>query len=72
MNLRYYELVKDYLHSQLNSFINHYRDGNYIDLPLYHNHLNKNGTRKEIDYNLGHQCIIPTNKRYWKKPKDIY
>ena len=72
MNLRYYELVKDYLHSQLNSLINHYRDGNYIDLPLYHNHLNKNGTRKEIDYNLGHQCIIPTNKRYWKKPKDIY
>ena len=36
------------------------------------NHLNKNGTRKEIEYNLGYQCIIPTNKRYWKKPKDKY
>ena len=74
MTVRYYELVKDYLHPHLNSLINHYRDGNYIDLLLYHgcNRLNKNGARKEIEYNLGYQCIIPTNKRYWKKPKDKY
>ena len=55
MTVRYSELVKDYLHPHLNSFINHYRDGNYINLQLYHgcNHLNENGTRKEIKYNLG-------------------
>ena len=74
MTVRYSELVKDYLHPHLNSFINHYRDGNYINLQLYHgcNHLNENGTRKEIKYNLGQQCIIPTNKCYWKKAKDKY
>ena len=55
MTVRYNELVKDYLHPHLNRFINNYRDGNYIDLQLYHgcNRLNKNGTRKEIEYNLG-------------------
>ena len=34
--------------------------------------MNRNGTRKEIHYNLGHQCIIPTYKRYWKEAKDKY
>ena len=72
MTVRYYELVKDYLHPHLHNFIDHYRWGNYIDLPLYHgcNRLNKNETRKEIEYNLGYQCIIPTHRRYWKKIKD--
>ena len=55
MTVRYYELVKGYLHPHLHKFIDHYRYDNYIDLPLYHgcNRLNKNGTRKEIEYNLG-------------------
>ena len=72
--VRYYEVTKDYLHPHLHNFINHYRCGNFIDLPLYHgcNCLNRDGTRKEIESNLGCQCIIPTNKRYWKKPKDKY
>ena len=74
MTERYYEQVKDYLHPHLNQFINHYRNGDIIDLPLYHgcNRLNRNGTRKEIEYNLGYQCIIPTYKRYWKETKDKY
>ena len=74
MTVRYYELVKDYLHLHLHKFIDHYRYGNYIDLPLYYgcNPLNKNGIRKEIEYNLGYQCIIPTHQRYWKKTKDKY
>ena len=74
MAVRYYEQVKDYLHPQLNDFINYYRDGNTISLPLYHgcNHLNRNKTRKETDYNLGYQCIVPTDKRYWRETKDKY
>ena len=74
MTVRYYELVKDYLHPHLHNFIDHYRWGNYTDLPLYPgcNRVNKNGTRKDIEYNLGYQCIIPTYKRCWKKAKDKY
>ena len=34
--------------------------------------MNKNGTRKEIEYNLGYQCVNPTDKRYWKETKDKY
>ena len=62
------------LHPHLNDFINYYRDGDIISLPLYHgcNHLNRNRTRKEIDYNLGYQCNVPTEKRYWRETKDKY
>ena len=74
MALRYYEQVKDYLHPHMHQFINYYRYGGIIDLPLYHgcNRLNRNGTRKEIECNLGYQCVIPTYKRYWKETKDKY
>ena len=34
--------------------------------------MNRNGTRKGIEYNLGYQCIIPTYKPYWKETKDKY
>ena len=74
MTVRYYEQVKDYLHPHLIDFINYYRDGDIISLPLYHgcNCLNRNGTRKEISYNLGYQCVSPTWKHYWRKTKDKY
>ena len=32
----YYNQVKDYLHPRLHKFINHYKDGNTFDLPLFH------------------------------------
>ena len=66
MTVRYYEQVKDYLHPDIHQFINYYRYGNIIDLPLYHgcNRLNRNGTRKEIQYNLDYQCVIPPYNRY--------
>ena len=72
MTVRYYEQGKDYLHANLNQFINHYRNGDIIDFPLYHgcNRLNRNGTIKETECNIGYQCIIPTYKRYWKETKD--
>ena len=72
ITVRYYEQGKDYLHANLNQFINHYRNGDIIDFPLYHgcNRLNRNGTIKETECNIGYQCIIPTYKRYWKETKD--
>ena len=71
---RYYEQVKDYLYPDLHDFFHYYRQGNVFDLPLYHgcNKKNRNGTRKLIEYNQGHQCIVPTNKLYWRKTKDKY
>ena len=74
MTVRYYEQVKNYLNPHLNDFINYYRDGNIFNLPLYHdcNRLNRNGTRKEISYNLGYQYVNPTWTHYWRKTKDKY
>ena len=53
------------------TMVNHYRRGNLTDLPPYHDcdKVNKNGTRQEIHYQIGEQCILPTEKRYWTKPK---
>ena len=66
MTLRYYEQVKVYLHLHIHQFINYYKYGDIIDLTLYHgcNRLNRNRTRKEIECNLGYQCVIPIYKRY--------
>ena len=63
MTLRYYEQVKEHLHPHLPGFINDYRDGDIISLPLYHgcNRVNRNRTRKEIAYNLGYRCVVPTD-----------
>ena len=68
----YYNQVKDYLHPHLYNFIHYCRDRNIFDLPLYHGCNKKNGTRKLIEYNQGHQYIVPTNKLYWRKTKDKY
>ena len=72
MTVRHDEQVKDYLNTHMHQLINYYRYGDILDVPLYHgcNRLNKNGTRKEIEYNLGYQCVNPTYKRYWKETKD--
>ena len=74
MSLGYYDRIKNYLHPHLNQFVNYYRNGNIIALPPYHgsNRLNRNGARKEIEYNLGHQSIIPTYKPYWRETKNKY
>ena len=74
MTVRYYKQVKDYLLPHLNQFIDYYRYGVVIHLPLYHscNRLNKNGTRKEISYNLGYHCTNPYSNHYWRETKDKY
>ena len=70
----YYEQIKDFLHPHVNSFIDHYRNGNLIELPVCHgcNSVNRNGTREYIDYARGCQCVCPTQKHYWRDTKDKY
>ena len=70
----YYNQVKDYLHPNTHTFADHYRKGDLIEFPIFHgcNHVNRNGTRKLIKYEIGHQCVVPTNCPYWRKPKDKY
>ena len=55
LTVEYYEQTKDYLYPHLNDNIYHYRKGNVIELPPYHdcNHVNRNGTRRYIDYGRG-------------------
>ena len=57
LTVKYHVLcvVKDFLHPHINDNIYHYRKGNVIELPPYHgcNHVNRNGTRKYIDYGRG-------------------
>ena len=74
LTVEYYEQIKDFLHPHINSFVKDYRNGNIIGLMPFHgcNQLNRNGTRKYIDYGRGYQCILPTHKCYWRKTKDIY
>ena len=69
-----YELVKDYLHPNIHTFTDHYRFENLIDLTPFHgcNLINRNGTRKLVRYEIGKQCVVPTWKRYWRKPKPKY
>ena len=74
LTLEYYEHMKHFVHPHINDNIYHYRKGNEIELPPYHgcNHINRNGTRKYIDYGRGYQCICPTQKHYRRETKDEY
>ena len=73
LTLEYYEQIKDYLNPHLSDNIYHYRKGNFIELPPYQGctHVNRNGTRRYIDYSRGYQYICPTQKHYWKKNKRL-
>ena len=74
MTVKYYEQAKDYFHPHLNQFIDYYRYGGVIHLPLYHgcNPLNKNRTKKEISFDLGYHYTNPSWNRYWRETKDKY
>ena len=69
MTAAYFDSIKDYVHPNVNKFINYYRNGNRIELPPFHGcrRRNKNGTRKFIDYTNCYQCVTPSWRRYWKK-----
>ena len=74
MTIEFYNRIKDFIHPHINDCIEHYRDRSIIALPAYHGckTMNRNGTRKLIDYSRGHQYIFPTHKQYWRKTKDKY
>ena len=66
---------KDLIHPNIVENVDMYRKGKVITLPPYHgcHYANRNGTRKLIDYGRGEQCVLPTNKRFWKiDVKDKY
>ena len=71
-----YNRFKDILHPNVRHNIEHYRSKRLIHLPPYHGchkKYNRNGTRHLIEYSHDEQCIMPTDKRYWKKyVKDKY
>ena len=69
MTAAYFDLIKDYVHPNVNKFINYYKDGNRVELPPFHGcrRRNKNGTKKFIDYANGYQCVSPSWRCYWKK-----
>ena len=69
MTVAYFELKKDYVDPNFRRFINHYKDGNTIQLPPFHGcaHRNKNETRKFINYANGYQYVTPSWQRYWKE-----
>ena len=48
---KYYQNVKDYLHPNIHTFVNHYRDANIICFPNYHGCNHKNKNRKKINMN---------------------
>ena len=73
-NLEHYNKIKDLIHPYIDACIEHYRHAKLVILPLYHgcDKVNRNGTRKLIDYKKGGQCLVPTSKPYWSKTKDKY
>ena len=69
-----YYRFKDYIHPHINDCIDQYRNKDIIHLPAYHgcDTVNRNGTRKLVNYRRGCQCLCPTDKGYWRKTKAKY
>ena len=70
LTVEYYEHIKDYLNPHLSDNTYHYRKGNFIELPPYQscNHVNRNGTRRYIDYNIN--AFVQLKSITGKKTKD--
>ena len=68
-----YQHFKNIIHPNITTHINHYHKGGVIVLPVYHGcgYVNRNGTRKRIDYKRGKQCVLPTQKPYYKPFKEL-
>ena len=69
-----YYRFKDYIHPHINDCIDQYRNKDIIHLPAYHScdTVNRNSTRKLVNYRRGYQCLCPTDKKYWRKTKAKY
>ena len=69
-----YYRFKNYIHPHIKECIDHQRHKNIIHLPACQSCdiVNKNSTRKLVDYRRGSQCFYPTDKGYWRKTKSKY
>ena len=72
LTVEYYEQIKDYLNPHLSDNIYHYRKGNFIELPPYQGctHVNRNGTRRYIDYSKDINTFVQLKSIIGKKTKD--
>ena len=72
--IEHYYRFKNYIHPHIKECIDHQRHKNIIHLTAYQSCdiVNKNSTRKLIDYRRGSQCFYPTDKGYWRKTKSKY
>ena len=66
-----YDCFKDYIHPHINDCIDHYRHKDIIHLPAYHgcNTVNRNGTRKPVDYRRGLSAFVQQIKDIGGKQK---
>ena len=73
IHIKDYSKFKDYIHPNIKHTNNHYKKGYYI-LPTYHGCglRNRNGVRKRVDYKRGFQCILPTQKPFWRRTNSKY
>ena len=74
IHINHYPKVKDLIHPIINENINHYKKECYYILRVYHgcSLRNRNGLNKRVDYKRGYQCILATNKPYWRRTKNKY
>ena len=66
--------ILKYLHPNIVSNIEFYKEGSFYVFPCYHGcrFRNRNGTRKKIRYHKGEQCINPVNTESWRPVKKKY
>ena len=77
IHINHYPKVKDVIHHNINNInenINHYKKWCYYILPVYRGCglRKRNGLNKRVDYKRAYQCILATNKPYWKRTKKKY
>ena len=65
--------VLKYLHPNIVSHIDSYKEGSYYIFPSYHgcHYTDRNGTRKKIQYTRVEQCLTPIHTFSWRPVKKI-
>ena len=74
IHISHYPKVKDLIHPNITDNIHYYKKGNHYILPVYHGCglRNRNSLNKRVDYKRGEQCVLSTNKPYWRRAKEKY
>ena len=73
ISIETYNRIKSAIHPNIRKIIKNFKEENYYVFPKFHgcNKINRNGTRKKVNYRQGHFCILGTDSLYWKKLKYI-